>query len=574
MRVISMFEFKIIRDHDGQVRHIKTSLTGNDLLSTAKLNKGCAFSLKEREEFHLTGLLPTYVETLDQQVARMHMQFHEQGSNLAKNIYLNVLHDYNETLFYRLVSQHLEEMLPIIYTPTVGEAVQHFSLEHRKPKGLYISYQDRNKIDTILDNRVPPEVDLTVVTDGEAVLGIGDQGIGGINISNAKLMVYSLCGGINPHRFLPIQLDVGTNNLHLLNDPMYLGWRHERITGQEYDDFIDAFVQTLTKKFPGIFVHWEDFSRDNARRILDHYRDKLCTFNGDMQGTGVVALACVLAGVHASSVPLRNHRIIIMGAGTAGAGIADQIYNALMREGLSEKEARAKIWMIDKAGLLTSQSSLLPFQAPYARDAAEISHWQLSQPDYIGLYDVVKNVKPTILIGCSTVAGAFNEKTIRLMAAEVEKPIIMPLSNPNSLAEARPEDLLRWTDAKAIIATGSPFPDVNYQNQWHRIAQSNNAFAFPGIGLGTIASKAKHVSDNMLWAATKALAACSPAAHDKTSPILPKLSESKMVSFQVALAVAEQARKEGLAQIPDKMSMEEAIRKTIWEPVYYPYEKE
>jgi malate dehydrogenase (oxaloacetate-decarboxylating) len=502
------------------------------------------------------------------------MQFHEQGSNLAKNIYLNVLHDYNETLFYRLVSQHLEEMLPIIYTPTVGEAVQHFSLEHRKPKGLYISYQDRNRIETILDNRVPPEVDLTVVTDGEAVLGIGDQGIGGINISNAKLMVYSLCGGINPHRFLPIQLDVGTNNLHLLNDPMYLGWRHERITGQEYDDFIDAFVQTLTKKFPGIFVHWEDFSRDNARRILDKYRDKLCTFNGDMQGTGVVALACVLAGVHASSVPLRNHRIVIMGAGTAGAGIADQIYSALLREGLSEKEAHAKLWMIDKAGLLTTQSALLPFQAPYARDAAEISNWQLTQPDYIGLYDVVKNVKPTILIGCSTVAGAFNEKTIRLMAAEVEKPIIMPLSNPNSLAEARPEDLIKWTNAKAIIATGSPFPDVNFENHLYRIAQSNNAFAFPGIGLGTIASKAKHVSDNMLWAATKALAACSPASHDKTAPILPKLSESKMVSFQVALAVAEQARKEGLAQIADHVDLEEAIRKTIWEPVYYPYEKE
>ena len=568
-----MFEFKIIRNSDGKISHIKTSLTGNDLLSTAKLNKGCAFSLKERETFHLTGLLPTYVETLDQQVARMHMQFHEQGSNLAKNIYLNVLHDYNETLFYRLVSQYLEEMLPIIYTPTVGEAVQHFSLEHRKPKGLYISYEDRNRIDTILENRVPPEVDLTVVTD-VAVLGIGDQGIGGINISNAKLMVYSLCGGINPHRFLPIQLDVGTNNLHLLNDPMYLGSRHERITGQEYDDFIDAFVQTLTKKFPGIFVHWEDFSRDNARRILDRYRDKICTFNGDMQGTGVVALACVLAGVHASSVPLRNHRIVIMGAGTAGAGIADQIYSALLREGLTEKEAHAKIWMIDKAGLVNQPIFTLPFQAPYARDATEIQDWQLTQSDYIGLYDVVKNVKPTILIGCSTVAGAFNEKTIRLMAAEVEKPIIMPLSNPNSLAEATPSDLLKWTEAKAIIATGSPFPDVNYENRLHRIAQSNNAFAFPGIGLGTIASKAKHVSDDMLWAATKALSACSPASHDKTAPILPKLSESKMVSFQVALAVAEQARKEGLAQIPDKMDIEEAVRKTVWEPVYYPYKKE
>jgi len=569
-----MFEFKIIRDKDGKISRIKTSLTGNDLLSTAKLNKGCAFSLDERERFHLSGLLPTHVETLDQQVARMYMQFHEQGSNLAKNIYLNVLHDYNETLFYRLVSEHLEEMLPIIYTPTVGEAVQHFSLEHRKPKGLYISYEDRNRIDTILENRVPPEVDLTVVTDGEAVLGIGDQGIGGINISNAKLMVYALCGGLNPHRFLPIQLDVGTNNVHLLNDPMYLGWRHERITGSQYDDFIDTFVHTITKKFPGIFVHWEDFGRDNARRILNHYREEICTFNGDMQGTGVVALASVLAAVHASGIPLRNHKIIILGAGTAGVGIADQLYQAFLREGLSEKEAREKFWMIDKAGLLTNQSALLPFQTPYARDVREIQSWQLTNANYIDLYDVVNNVTPTILIGCSTVAGAFNEKIIRLMAKEMERPIIMPLSNPNSLSEATPNDLIKWTNGKAIIATGSPFPDVNIENRWQRIAQSNNAFAFPGIGLGTIAAKAKHVSDDMLWAATKALSACSPAMQDKTAPILPKLAESKIVSRQVALAVANEARKEGLAQISDDMTMEEAIEKTIWEPVYYPYEKE
>lgn len=565
-----MFEFKIIRDPEGKIGHVETSLTGNDLLSTAKLNKGCAFTLEERDLFNLTGLLPTYVETLDQQVARMHMQFHELHTNLGKNIYLNVLHDYNETLFYKLVSQHLVEMLPIIYTPTVGEAVQQFSLEHRKPKGLYISYQDRNRLDKILANRVPPEVDLTVVTDGEAVLGIGDQGIGGINISIAKLMVYTLCGGLNPHRFIPIQLDVGTNNQNLLNDPMYLGWRHERITGQEYDDFIDTFVQTLTKTFPGIFLHWEDFGRDNARHILNRYRNQLCTFNGDMQGTGVVALSCVLSGANASGMPLRDHRIVIFGAGTAGVGIADQIHSAMQRCGLSESEARARFWLLDKSGLLTTQSSLLPFQAPYARDA---SGWQLINPGHINLYDVVKNVKPTILIGCSTVAGAFNEEIIRMMAAEVERPIIMPLSNPTSLAEANPEDVLKWTQGKAIIATGSPFPAVSYENRWYRIAQSNNAFAFPGIGLGAIAAKAKHVSDDMLWAATKALSACSPVAQDKMSPLLPKLSEIKMVSFQVALAVAEQARAEGLAQIPDTVDIKDAIRKTMWEPAYYPYRK-
>lgn len=565
-----MFEFKIIRDSSGKISHIETPLKGNDLLSISKLNKGCAFTLEEREIFHLNGLLPGYVETLDQQAARMHMQFHEQATNLGKNIHLNVLHDYNETLFYKLVSQHLEEMLPIIYTPTVGEAVQRFSLELRKPKGLYISYKDRHRIDEILDNRVPPEVDLSVVTDGEAVLGIGDQGIGGINISNAKLMVYALCGGLNPHRFLPIQLDVGTNNIHLLNDPMYLGWRHERVTGKEYDDFIDTFVQTITKKFPGIFLHWEDFSRDNARRILTHYRNKICTFNGDMQGTGVVALSCVLSGVHASGIPLHHHRIIIHGAGTAGVGIADQIFQALAREGLSEQEARSRIFLLDKSGLLTKKSELLPFQAPYAKDTQD---WQLSNPDYIGLLDVVRNVKPTILIGCSTVAGAFTEEIVRMMAAEVQRPIIMPLSNPNSLSEAKPENLIQWTDARAIIATGSPFPEVKFENKTYRVAQSNNAFAFPGIGLGSIASKAKHVTDEMLWAATQALAACSPAAHDKMAPILPKLSDSKMVSYQVAVAVGNQARKQGLSQLSDKVDMEEAVKASMWEPEYYPYKK-
>lgn len=568
-----MFEFRIIRDSRGKITHIETSLSGDELLSASKLNKGCAFTKGERELFHLEGLLPTQVETLDQQVARMYLQFNQHNSNLGKNIYLNVLHDYNETLFYKLTSQYLEEMLPIVYTPTVGEAVQNFSLEHRKPRGLYIGFNDRNKIDEVLANRLPPEVDLSVVTDGEAVLGIGDQGIGGINISNAKLMVYTLCAGINPHRFLPIQLDVGTNNLHLLNDPMYLGWRHERITGQAYDDFIDAFVQSMTKKFPHIFLHWEDFSRDNARSILDHYRNKICTFNGDMQATGVVALACVLAGVHASDMPLAEHRIVIMGAGTAGVGIADQIYNSLRRAGLSEKEAHARFWLLDKSGLLTTRSSLLPFQAPFARDAAEIEHWKLSHPEFIDLYDVVLNAKPTILIGCSTVAGAFNEKIVRLMAKNIERPIIMPLSNPNSLAEATPKDLLRWTEAKAIIATGSPFHDVEYENKNYRIAQSNNAFAFPGVGLGAIAVKAKQISDDMLWAATKALTACSPSADDKTAPILPRLSDSKMVSVQIALAVATQAREEGLAQISDDADLHEVIRRMMWEPVYYPYRK-
>lgn len=566
-----MFEFKTLLEKNGEI-YIETALTGNDLLSTPKLNKGCAFTQDEREHFGLIGLLPHQVETLEQQAARMYVQYHEHHTSIGKNIYLNVLHDYNETLFYKLASQHLAEMLPIIYTPTVGEAVQRFSMEHRKARGLYISYPDRDNIEKILDNRLPPEVDLTVVTDGEAVLGIGDQGIGGINISSAKLMVYTLCGGISPHRVLPIQLDVGTNNPHLLNDPMYLGWRHERVTGKEYDDFIEVFVRVITKKFPRILIHWEDFGRDNARRILNHYRNDICTINGDMQATGVVALSCVLSSVIASGIPLTEQRIVLMGAGTAGIGIADQIFEAMKRCGMSEHEARSRFWLIDRPGLLTKNSSLQPFQEPYAREPNELNNWALSGPQ-ANLLDVVRNAKPTILIGCSTATGAFNEEVVKLMASQVERPIIMPLSNPNSLAEAKPEDLLKWTEGKAIIATGSPFPDVFYDNAWFRIAQSNNAFAFPGIGLGAIAVQAKQITDDMLWAATQALSQCSPVNEDKIAPLLPKLAEARMVSFQVAVAVAEQARKEGLAQIGDNVDLKDLIKKVIWEPKYYPYRK-
>lgn len=568
-----MFEFNTHCNTAGEIDYLETSLAGNELLSMSKLNKGCAFSHEERELFGLTGLLPYYVESLEQQVARMYQQFQQHSSNLGKNIYLNVLHDYNETLFYKLASLHLEEMLPLIYTPTVGEAVQRFSLEHRRARGLYISYCDRDKIAEILDHRLPREVDLSVVTDGEAVLGIGDQGIGGINISSAKLMVYTLCGGINPNRVLPIQLDVGTNNPHLLNDPMYLGWRHERITGQAYDDFIDSFVTAITKKFPGILLHWEDFGRDNARRILNRYQQQICTINGDIQGTGVVALACVLAGTQASGIPLTQHRIVIHGAGTAGVGIADQILAALCRSGLTEHEARARFWLIDKNGLLTENHPLLPFQAPYARSTTETADWSLRQPEHIGLYDVVKNIKPTILIGSSTATGAFTEEIVKLMTEYVERPIIMPLSNPNSLSEAQPADLMHWTNAKAIIATGSPFPPVRYEQVQYRIAQSNNAFAFPGIGLGIIAVKAKHLTADMLWAATNAISECSPTVQDKLAPLLPKLSEAKMVSLQVARAVAEQARKEGLASVAKEADTMQLIQRTCWEPRYYPYRK-
>lgn len=568
-----MLPFKIIRNKDGGIEWIETTLEGHHLLGTPKLNKGCAFSHEERELYHLEGLLPNQIESLEQQVARMYAQYQEHQSNLGKNIYLNVLHDYNETLFYALTSQYLEEMLPIIYTPTVGEAVERFSLEHRKPRGLYISYPDRHKMASALEHRLPEDVDLIVVTDGEAILGIGDQGIGGINIASAKLMVYTLCGGISPHRVLPIQLDVGTNNPHLLADPMYVGWRHERIQGQAYFDFIETFVHTIMKKFPKVMVHWEDLGRDNARSILDTYRNQFCTFNGDIQGTGTVALGCVLAACSATKTKISDHRIIIFGAGTAGTGIADQIHAALKRVGLSEKEAYSHFWLMDKPGLLIDDFSLMPFQKPYARSRAEVKNWDALNQNNITLLEVIKHVKPTILIGCSTMSGAFSEEVVKAMAAHVEKPIIMPLSNPTSKSEAKPEDLYRWTNGRGIIATGSPFPDILVGDQRIKVAQSNNALAFPGIGLGTIAVKAKHITDEMLWAATQALSQCSPILHQPNAPLLPKLSEAKFVSRQVALALATQARKEGLAQIDDNVDLDLAINRIIWEPKYYRYRK-
>lgn len=568
-----MFQFKLSYDQNHEP-YIQTRLSGHALLRISKLNKGCSFSYEERDLFKLSGLLPHQIETLEQQTARMYEQFLEHRSNLSKNIYLNVLHDYNETLFYKLLSQHLEEMLPIIYTPTVGEAVERFSLELRKPRGLYISYQDRDRIDEILDHRYPAEVDLIVATDGEAVLGIGDQGIGGINIAVAKLMVYTLCGGINPHRTLPIQLDVGTNNEILLNDPMYLGWRHERITGQKYDDFIEAFVNAVKRKFPQVLLHWEDVGRDNARRILNHYRDKICTFNGDIQATGVVTVACILAGVLASGLSLKDHRIVIFGAGTAGVGIADQIFQALQHSGLSAKEAAKQFWLIDKTGLLTERSvGLLDFQKPYARRSEELAAWKLSDPSTIGLLDVVREVHPTILIGCSTVAGAFNEDIIKTLCQSVPRPIIMPLSNPLTKSEATPHDLTSWSQGQAIIATGSPYPDVIYEGRQIRIPQCNNAFSFPGIGLGTIAAKAKYITDGMLWAAATALSQFSRADQNPLEPILPKLAESKKIRRQIALAVAARARQEGLAEVDPTLDLEQIIDNMIWEPRYYPYRK-
>lgn len=565
----AMLHFNMLRDDQGKIIKIETDLKGKALLNAAKLNKGTAFSREERELFELEGKLPYSIETIDEQLKRTYVQYLAITSDIEKNIYLNLLHERNETLFYRLVSDHLEEMLPIVYTPTVGDAVKHFSNEIRVERGLFINYEDKDIIAEILDHRLNPEIDIILVTDGEGVLGIGDQGIGGMDISIAKLMVYTLCAFVNPHRVLPIQLDVGTNNEELLNDPAYLGTRHKRITGKEYDDFIDAFVTEVNKKFPNIYLHWEDFGRDNARKNLQRWRPKMLTFNDDMQGTGATALACGLSAVAAKGEELKQQRVVFFGAGTAGCGIADQYCAAMVYQGLSKEEAQSRIYLLDRPGLLVDDmDEVLDFQMPYAKSRDEVSAWDVTDAKNINLHDVVKNSKATILIGCSGVHGAFTEEVIKAMAKNCEHPVIFPLSNPTSLSEATAEEVLTWTDGKAIVAFGSPFDPVEINGKKKRISQSNNAFVFPALGLGAMAIKAKHMTDGMIWTACNALSELSPARKNKSQPVLPDIKDAAMVSQHIAKAVAEQAIKEGEAEQQD---VEAAIRNFVWDPQYYPY---
>ncbi|HHT7190433.1 TPA: oxaloacetate-decarboxylating malate dehydrogenase [Bacillus cereus] len=548
---------------------LETTLRGVEVLSTPLLNKGVAFTQEEREELGLKGLLPPAVLTLDEQARRAYEQFCSQPDDLLKNVYLTALHDRNEVLFYRILTDHLREMLPIVYTPTVGVAIQRYSHEYRKPRGVYLSIDDPSSIEEAFANMgaTAENIDLVVVTDGEGILGIGDWGVGGINIAIGKLAVYTAAVGIDPSRVLPVILDVGTNREELLNNPFYIGNRHPRVTGEAYDEFIDTFVQAVGNKFPKALLHWEDFSSRNARKILDKYRHDICTFNDDIQGTGAVSLAAVLSAVKVSGVPLSEHRVVVFGAGTAGIGIADQVRDAMVRAGLSEQEAHERFWCIDRNGLITdNMEDLLDFQIPYARKEAEVSEWK--QNDVIGLAEVVKHVKPTILIGTSTVAGAFKEDIIKEMASHVERPIILPMSNPTPLAEAKPVDLIEWTEGRALVATGSPFEPVTYNGVTYVIGQSNNALIFPGLGLGTIVVRASVMTDGMFAAAAEAVASMVDTSKPG-APILPEVEElrhiSEMVAIEVAkVAVAEDVARENLSDNDIKIAVKEAI----WEPEY------
>jgi malate dehydrogenase (oxaloacetate-decarboxylating) len=542
------------------------------VLQVPALNKGIAFPEEERRELGLTGLLPPAVLTLEQQALRAHRQYRDQPSALRAYVYLQSLHVRNEVLFYRLLTDHLHEMLPVIYTPTVGEAIRQYSHEYRRPRGVYLSIDRVDDIELSFRNfSIPTEdVDLVVATDGEAILGIGDWGVGGIAIAIGKLAVYTAAGGIDPARVIPVMLDVGTDNRSLLNDPFYIGNRHPRVRGRRYDEFIDAYVAAAASLFPHALLHWEDLASGNARRILDRHGRQVRTFNDDMQGTGAVALAAVLSATRITGLPLTEHRVVVFGSGTAGCGIADQIRDAMVAGGLTAAEAARRFWCLDRPGLLVEgMDGLRDFQLPYARPLAEVAGWGREVPgDRIGLEEVIRRVRPTVLIGTSAVARAFTEEAVREMSRHVGRPAILPLSNPPELAEAEPADLLDWTDGRALVATGSPADPVTYQRASHVIAQANNALLFPGLGLGVVVSGARLVTDGMLAAAATAVAdAVEHAAPG--APLLPLLDAVREVSVDVACAVVRAACAEGVAELRID-DVEPAVRSAMWEPAYRP----
>ncbi|MDD5170915.1 MAG: NAD-dependent malic enzyme, partial [Syntrophales bacterium] len=517
--------------------------------------------------------LPDHVDTLDEQVARSLERVRAYAGNLDRHIYLRNLQDTNETLYYALISRHLEEILPLIYTPTVGAACQQFSHLFNRARGLFLSLRQKNKLDQIFANPLYDNVECIVVTDGERILGLGDQGADGMGIPIGKLAIYAGCGGIDPANILPITLDVGTNNKERLADPLYIGYRHERVRGKEYDDFVEAFVQAVIRRWPKVMLQWEDFGKMNANRLLERYRDRLCTFNDDIQGTAVVAISTLLAAINATGVPLTGQRVAIMGGGQAGCGIAALMAAAMVDAGLSREEAFKRFYLIDINGLLKEDTpNLEDFQGVFRHNHAELADWKLEQPGgNIGLMDVVRNVSPTVLIGVSAQRGAFTEEIIREMAGKVEIPIIFPLSNPTDKVEARPEDLVSWTDGRAIIGTGSPFEPVEFAGKTHRFAQVNNSYVFPGIGLGAIAVKARRVTNGMFIAVAKALAAQSPALTTPGAGLLPPLSAMLDVSFKLAFAVARQARDEGLTGKYSDEEIEKLIRDKMWMPAYKEY---
>jgi malate dehydrogenase (oxaloacetate-decarboxylating) len=549
----------------------ETKARGIAVLASPPLNKGTAFTVEERKALGLTGLLPPNISTLDGQAKRAYTQYQQLPDAVSKNIYLTALHDRNEVLFFRLFSEHLREMIPIVNDRTVGLAMEQYHHECRRPRGVYLSIDHAEGIEEAFENlgSGPDDIDLILATDAEQILGIGDWGVGGIEVSIGKLAIYTAAGGIDPARVIPVMLDVGTNRESLLQDPLYIGNRHARVRGERYDAFIEAYVKAASKLFPNALLQWEDFGPGNARRILRKYRERICTFNDDMQGTGAITLAAAVSAVRVCGAPLRRQRVVIFGAGTAGIGIADQLRDAMMREGLSKEDATRHFWCVDLAGLLTDDMGerLRDHQTPYARPAAESKGWKRDgNGEAIGLAEVVSQVEPTMLIGTSTAAGAFTEAIIRDMATHTQRPIIFPLSNPAASAEAAPADLIAWTDGRALIATGSPFAPITHKGITYVIGQTNNAMLYPGLGLGCIVSRARRISDAMFAAAANAVSSLV-AVRLPGASLLPHVDNLRDVSVTVAVAVAEAAGTEGLAGV-ELCDIVQQVQDAMWQPEY------
>jgi len=557
---------------------VRTALAGLALLMNPRLNKGTAFTEAERDAFALHGLLPPHIGTLQDQRARRKRVLDSRPTAFGKYSNMRDLQDSDETLFYSLIAHNIEELVPIVYTPTVGEGCQRFSEIWRKPRGVFLSYPNKDRIEQILASPRYDSIRCIVVSDGERILGLGDQGAGGMGIPIGKMALYTALGGIPPEHCLPVLLDVGTDNETLLHDPIYIGWQHRRIRGQEYEDFVETFVSALERRWPHILLQWEDFAGDNAARLLERYRNSLCTFNDDIQGTAAVTTATLLAAVHATGVPLTQQTIAMFGAGSAGIGILNLLVAVMKEQGLSEEQARQRIYAFNRYGLLVEGAKgIRPAQRPFARKREDVSRWKLLPASLdagaISLLDVVRNAEITVLTGVSAQPGAFTEAIVREMARHSARPVIFPLSNPTSQSEAAPADLLRWTDGRALVGTGSPFPPVDLNGKRVAIAQINNSYIFPGLALGILVSRSSRVTDGMIMAAAKALASLSPLRVDAHAALLPPIAESRRVSMVVAQAVGRQAMSDRVAAAVDDQAFAEALQNYVWEPEYVPYER-
>ncbi|PHR84590.1 MAG: NAD-dependent malic enzyme [Colwellia sp.] len=547
--------------------------SGPTLLETPLLNKGSAFDENERVCFNLTGLLPPRFETIDEQVARAYRQYSCFNNNINKHIYLRAIHDNNETLFFKLVHEHLAEMMPIIYTPTVGDACEQFSDIYRSSRGFFIAYEDRHQIDDILRNATKNKIKVIVVTDGERVLGLGDQGIGGMGIPIGKLSLYTACGGISPAYTLPVMLDVGTNNQKLLDDPMYMGARHKRIGQAEYDEFLDLFVNAVKRRWPNVMLQFEDFAQPNAMPLLTKYRDEICCFNDDIQGTAAVTVGSLLAASRSLGVKLSQLKVAFVGAGSAGCGIAEQIIAQMISEGLTPLQARNQVFMVDRFGLLTQgMEDLRDFQQKLVQNKIALQSWDI-EGEYASLLEVMHGAKPDILIGVSGQAGIFTEGVIKAMKQHCTKPIIFPLSNPSRQVEATPSQVINWTEGNVIIATGSPFETVEYQGKMFPIAQCNNSYIFPGLGLGVISANISRITDEMLKVASEMLAAASPLANNGKGELLPPLTGIAQLSKGIAFAIAKVAYEQGLALVLTDDELLAKIEDNFWQPEYRQYRR-